>query len=329
MDATIVGLIRKLTAPGLGSTSFETLGFETVHAPARKQLEASTRQFIIGYEFGIEQRDHEGLVARLESLQREFRGFAYEGATMALSMRDVMNPLGRRRTETFLAGPGYDDGPGSRHIFMGYIGLGFALARLPKAMWKRALPRQSKLPDHPSLRGLILDGYGFHMAFFHHEKWVEGRYAPPRYRWPAPHAVAQRVVDQGIGRAMWFIYGGDVERMLKAIERFGPERRADLMSGIGLASSYADGVGGETLDLLWNRAGQYRPELAQGAVFALRARDVSGLVTPENEAAAQRFCGCTVAEASQITVEVAAELPPDPSLATYEEFRRRVRLRFQ
>jgi enediyne biosynthesis protein E2 len=327
----MAGSIRKLlTAPDLGSTSFEALGYDTKHAPARTQLEASARQFIIGYEFGIEQRDHEGLVARLESLQREYRGFAYEGATMALSMRDVMNPLtGKKRTETFLAGPGYDDGPGSRHIFMAYIGLGFALARLPGPMWKRALPRQSKLPDHPSLRGLILDGYGFHQAFFHHKKWVDGQYAPPRYRWPGPHTVTQRVVDQGVGRAMWFVYGGDVERLLEAIERFGPERRADLMSGAGLAATYAGGVEEEALDLLWAKAGQYRPDVAQGAVFALRARDVADLVTPGNEAAAQRFCGLTAAEASQITVEVADSLPQDSSLTTYEEFRRRVRIRFQ
>ncbi|MFL6111498.1 MAG: DUF1702 family protein [Catenulispora sp.] len=331
MAATMVGSIRKLlTAPGLGSTSFEALGYDTGHAPARTQLEASARLFVIGYEFGIEQRDHEGLVARLESLQQEYRGFAYEGAVMALAVRDALSPLpGRRRTETFLAGPGYDDGPGSRHIFMSYMGLGFALARLPAAVWRRALPRQRRLPDHPSLRGLILDGYGFHMAFFDHRKWVQGQYAPPRYHWPAPHVTTQRVVDQGVGRAMWFVHGGDVERLLAAIERFGPERRSDLMSGAGLAAAYAGGVREEALDLLWARAGRYRPELAQGAVFALRARDVSNLITPENEAAARRFCGCTAAEASRIAAEVAERLPPDGSLATYEEFRRRIRLRFR
>lgn len=330
MAATVTGSIRRLlTAPDIGSTSFDTLGYDTRHAPARTQLEASARQFIIGYEFGIEQRDHEGLVARLESLQQEYRGFAYEGAVMALSVRDVMSPLpGRRRTETFLAGPGYDDGPGSRHIFMAYMGLGFALARLPAFLWRRALPRQSKLPEHPSLRGLILDGYGFHMAFFHHAKWVDGQYSPKRLRWPGPHTITQRVLDQGVGRAMWFVHGGDVEQLLDGIERFAPERRSDLMSGAGLAASYAGGVDEEALDLLWSKAGRYRPEVAQGAVFALRARDVSNLITPGNEAAARRFCGCTATEASQIAAEVAAGLPMDGSLATYEEFRRRIRLRF-
>lgn len=330
MAATMTGAIRKrLTAPDIGSTTFAALGYDTGYAPARTQLEASARQFVIGYEFGIEQRDHEGLVARLESLQREYRGFAYEGAVMALAVRDAMNPLpGRRRTETFLAGPGFDDGPGSRHIFMAYMGLGFALARLPAAVRKRALPRQSKLPDHPSLRGLILDGYGFHMAFFHHRKWVENQYTPRRYRWPARHTIVQRVVDQGVGRAMWFVYGGDVERLLEAVDRFEPERHSDLMSGAGLAASYAGGVEEDALDLLWTKAGRYRPELAQGAVFALRARVVADVVTPGNEAAARQFCGCTAAEASQIAVEIAEKLPPEGSLATYEEFRRRIRLRF-
>ena len=48
---------------------------------------------------------------------------------------------------------------------MGYIGIGFALARLPKFLWRRALPDQSKLPEHPALNWMILDGYAFHESF--------------------------------------------------------------------------------------------------------------------------------------------------------------------
>lgn len=251
MASTLTGSIRKLlTAPDIADASFAARGFNTASAPARDQLEASARQFILGYELGIEQKDFGGLIIRLDSLEREFRGFAYEGAVMALSVRDVMSPLpGQKLTERFLAGPDYDCGPASKHIFMGYIGLGFALARLPQFLWQRALPRQSALADHPSLRWLIMDGYGFHMAFFEHRKWLDPEFRVPRTAWRGPAAYTSRVIDQGIGRAMWFVCGGDVDRLYDAIATFAPERRADLMSGAGLAVAYAGGVGAGT----WSR----------------------------------------------------------------------------
>jgi Protein of unknown function (DUF1702) len=330
MAATIAGSLRKrLTAPDTAEASFAARGFDTSNAPAREQLEASALQFIIGYEFGIEQKGFDGLVTRLDSLEREFRGFAYEGAVMALAMRDVMSPLRRPKlTERFLAGPDYDSGPGSKHIFMAYIGLGFALARLPQLMWQQALPEQSKLADHACLRWLIMDGYGFHMAFFHPQKWVHSQYAPSRTAWRGPAAYTNRVIDQGVGRAMWFVAGGNIDRLYDSIGKFAPARRSDLMSGAGLAATYAGGVDADVLKSFWDRAGQYQPEIAQGAVFALRARVVADLVTPANEMAAEVFCGCTAEQASDIAATEIIDLPEDGASPAYEVFRERIQRRF-
>lgn len=331
MASTLTGSIRKLlTAPDIADASFAARGFDTASAPARDQLEASARQFILGYELGVEQKDFGGLVIRLDSLEREFRGFAYEGAAMALSVRDVMSPLpGPKLTERFFAGPDYDGGPGSKHIFMAYIGLGFALARLPRFLWQRAMPRQSALPDHPSLRWLIMDGYGFHMGFFEHRKWLDPEFRVPRTSWRGPAAYTSRVIDQGLGRAMWFVYGGDVDRLYDAIGAFAPGRRADLMSGAGLAVAYAGGVGADAIKAFWDRAGEFAPEVAQGAVFALRARVVADLVTPSNEVAAGVFCGCGAEQASAMAAEDVIGLPDDGALPAYEVFRQRVQLRFR
>jgi hypothetical protein len=330
MTATLTGAIRKrLTAPDIAEVSFAARGFDTSSTPARSQLEASALQFIVGYEFGIEHKDFDGLVTRLDSLEREFRGFAYEGAVMALAVRDVMSPLRRPKlTERFLAGPGYDSGPGSKHIFMAYIGLGFALARLPKPMWQRALPEQNKLADHASLRWLIMDGYGFHMAFFHARKWVHDQYVPRRTPWRGPAAYTNRAIDQGVGRAMWFVSGGNVDRLYDTIGKFAPARRSDLMSGAGLAAAYAGGVDADALKAFWDRAGQYQPEIAQGAVFSMRARVVADLVTPANEMAAEVFCGCTAEQASDIAAAEIIGLPEDGASPAYEVFRQRIQRHF-
>lgn len=331
MAATLPGVLRKLVmVPDPSAAEFPNLGFALDDAPARDQLEHGALQLLLGLEFGIEQKGHAALVTRLEALQEEYRGFAYEGAAMALSLRDAMAPLpGRKLTESFLAGPGYNDGPGSRHIFMAYLGVGFALGRLPRMLWRRALPDAAKLADHPSLQWLIIDGYGFHMAFFEHRKWVDGQHVASGYPWPGPPDYVNRVIDQGIGRAMWFVHGGNVERVLKGVNAFPERRRADLMSGVGLAATYGGGVDKAALEAVVRGAPQYQAEIAQGAVLALRARVVAGLVIPHSETAAQVFCGCSAEQASDIAARDIADLPPDGAVPAYEVFRQRLQSHFR
>ncbi|MFC4032421.1 DUF1702 family protein [Streptomyces polygonati] len=332
MSTTILGSVRKrLVTPATTEISFETRGFEALSAEAKARLEMSALQFLVGFEFAIEHSGHDEIVTRLGTLEREYQGFAFEGAAMALALRDAMSPAaGNRLTETFLAGPGFDDGPGSRHIFMAYLGVGFALARLPRALWRRALPDPGKLADHPTLSWLIMDGYGFHEAFFHHPKWVDRHFVGRGYPYPGNPAYTQRAIDQGIGRGMWFVCGGDVERLLTRIKGFAPNRHPDLLSGAGLAASYAGGVGADDLEALLRGAGEYRPEVAQGAVFALRAREVSGLITEHNEMAAQIFCGMTADEAAQIAAKCVIDLPEDDgAVPAYEVFRQRIQQHFR
>jgi hypothetical protein len=331
MGTTIMGsVLKRLTAPDMSECTFAACGFDTSDAPAQERLETAVMQFLVGYEFAIEQKGHDGLVARLESLERLYRGFAYEGAVMALTIRDVVSPTpGNKLTESFLAGPNYDSGPGSKHIFLAYIGIGFALARLPKALWRRALPEQSRIADNPALRWLIMDGFGFHMAYFDHHKWVDEQYVGQKYPWQGPIDYTNRAIDQGIGRGMWFVHGGNVDKLLAGINKFPPARRADLISGAGLAATYAGGVDVEVLEAFWKGAGEYRPELAQGAVFALTARVVADLVAPHNELAAQVFCNSTAEDAFWLGAADIADLPEDGAVPAYEVFRQRVQKHYR
>ncbi|MEJ3747491.1 DUF1702 family protein [Actinomycetes bacterium KLBMP 9797] len=314
MGSTLRALRRRLITPDASEASLDKRGFHT-KGPARRELLENVGQiFLSGYGDAVETRTVAELEERLERIPRQFRGFAYEGAAMGLAVLDGLPFGGRRRTADLLAGPG------DRHIYMVYVGIGWAMARLPRFRW----PAASTLD--PLLRWLVLDGYGFHQAYFHTARYVHEQYQDPAFRWPADATrwYANHAIDQGIGRALWFVGGADPARVVTLLERFPEQRRADLFAGVGLAATYAGGVGGDDLAALSTLAGGYRPVLAQGAAFAAEARVRAGLVLPHTGAATAVLCGTTPDRAAEITQELRPAQPVDGQLPAYEAWRRSI-----
>ena len=179
------------------------------------------------------------------------------------------------------------------------------------------------------LRWLALDGYGFHQAYFRTPRYVTERYQAPIPGW-SPAEYANRVVDQGIGRALWFVNGSDVQRVAATIEAFPESRRGDLWSGAALASVYAGGADAGELSDMAKLAGQYRSHAAQGAAFAAKARLLAGLVMPGTELGVKVYCDMSVEEAAAVTDEARQALPPDETdTPRYEMWRQLVRKRFE
>jgi hypothetical protein len=206
---------------------------------------------------------------------------------------------------------------------MAYVGIGWAMARLPRFRW----PDGSAFD--PLLRWLVLDGYGFHQAYFRTRRYVSEQYQDPRFPWPqgSQRWYANRAIDQGIGRALWFVAGTDPERVAATIEEFPPERRSDLYSGAGLAASYAGGADEAELRLLWQRAGTYRAQVAQACVFAADARVRAGLVVPHTRVATQVFCGLTPEQAAEVSAVTRPDQPAQSdqdALPAYEVWRQRI-----
>ncbi|MGH8881603.1 MAG: DUF1702 family protein, partial [Stackebrandtia sp.] len=253
----------------------------------------------------------------LETIPTQFRGFAYEGAAMAFAIRDGLPLGGGRHVTEFLAGRA------DAHVYMVYVGIGWAMARLPRMRW----PRADALD--PLLRWLVLDGYGFHQAYFQTAKYVDGQYQRDRFPWPADviGGYPNRAIDQGIGRAMWFVGGCDTTRVATMIDSFPERRRADLYSGAGLAATYAGGADESELHAFQAHAGVHGGVIAQASAFAADARVRAGLVVPHTHVATQVFCGTTPERAAQRAQEVrpdAAELDAEGVLPAYEAWRRRV-----
>jgi hypothetical protein len=289
-------------------------GFHIKSPESRALLETVGGTFLDGYGFAAQARTPAAAEASLEAVPTRFRGFAYEGAAMAFAVRDGLRPGGGRNVERFLAGAG------AGHVYMAYVGVGWAMARLPRIRWSTL-----HSPD-PLLRWLVLDGYGFHQAYFRTGRYVYDLYEDASLPWRDVTArdYASRAIDQGIGRALWFIGGTDVELVASLVERYPGPRRADLYSGVGLAATYAGGATEAELTALWDHAKDHRPKLAQGAAFAAGARGKANLVCPHNEMATKIFCGQPVALARKITDEAMVNLPADGPVPAYEVWRRRI-----
>src|SRR5262245_60393695 len=129
MPAVLGSIRRFMLTPSLASVTFARRGFPVAPSDATRRLEAIPQSVIVGFEWGIEVRDLWELERRIELVEPEMRGFAYEGATMAYTVRDAMAAGRGTRARELLRGPA------QRHTFLTYIGIGFAMARLPRPLW--------------------------------------------------------------------------------------------------------------------------------------------------------------------------------------------------
>lgn len=303
----VPALVARLLRIDPREALFERRGFRSTQAAARRRLERVGEVFLGGYDAALATAPA-ALPARLDECALELRGFAYEGAAMGLALAGILMPWRWRVLEAFAAAA-------SAHCYMVHVGVGWALAalRLPLGPFLRRLD--------PLLQWLAVDGAGFEHGYFHPRRAYERRRVPLRVR-----GYARRAYDQGLGRALWFVEGADVDRVVRAVSAFPEPRRSDLWSGVGLAAAYAGGVAETDLRELHARAGGHRPAVAQGACFAAGARARAGNPAPHTDLACRVLCGLEATEAAAWTERTREGAGDAPS--AYEEWRRRVQARF-
>lgn len=286
------GVIGRLWSHALGrllrlsikETLVSTRGFRVDSPQVAQRLEDIGASFAHGYNTAIRSDDLGALASALQTVAAADSGFAFEGAAMGLALTDCLTP-GRQWFDAFVAGPA------RHHEYMVWVGLGWALARLPVSPL-RALRRYRSIN-----KWLALDGYGFHQGYF---GW---RQAITRQRRPSSLAgSAARVFDQGLGRSLWFVFGADPAAVAPAIEAFDPDRQGDLWSGVGLAATYAGGVEAIGLQALHAAAGRHAPALGQGVIFAAAARRRAGNPVAHAELACQVILGLGLNDAAALAL---------------------------
>jgi hypothetical protein len=309
-------LRRRLMSIPLTETSYEHRGFHAGASPSvRTRLELIGQTFVGGYHAALDDPQPAPLAQRLDQVELERRGFAYEGAAMALALLDELRPWAVGRFQQFLAGPGRP------HQYMVHVGAGWAAARLP---WRRRGFSRYLTKFDPLLRWLVADGYGFHQGFFHSRAHLDECKLPRGLE-----GYARRAFDFGLGRSLWFASGADPSEAARRIERFPADRQGDLWSGVGLASAYAGGVGSDGLGELRRLAGDAQLPMAQGAAFAAKARELAGNPTEHTELACQVLCGLTAQRAAAVTDECLADLSEESNEPAFEVWRKRIQRQLQ
>ncbi len=266
-----------------------------------------------GYHATLEDSRFAVLIPRLEAVDPEYRGFAYEGAGMGLAALDIMAPW-RNRVKEFVEGP---NAPAGHHIYPIYVGVGLALARLHRSP-EKFFPRLD-----PLLCWVVVDGYGFHEGFFAWKRSVERKVVPSSF---SPYA--RRLFDQGLGRCLWFASGALVDRVAALISTFPRERQVDLWSGVGLASSFAGGSNRRELEMLRETAAPFRVQLARGAAVAARGHLDARHTSPHTELACQVYSGLSSEQAAHILDEARKNLPMHSSEPAFEIWSRRTQEQF-
>jgi hypothetical protein len=305
---------RSILGIPLEETTFARRGFRAINTSARHRLEKIGRVFVQGYHAALSEDDPMALAHGLNDIEPDFRGFAFEGAAMGLTLLDYLSLWKKKRLQLFLAEPG------AAHTYMINVGAGWALARIP---WLRRNVKKLLADLDPLLCWLAIDGYGFHEGYFHWRNYVGDARQPSQLK-----GYARRAFDQGLGRSLWFVEGANVEQITVAIARFHEQRRADLWSGVGLACAYAGGVEHDDMESLKSSSQTYLSHLAQGAAFAAKARRRARNESAHTESACQIFCGMTAGEAAEVTDIALRDLSDDEESPAYEIWRQRIRSHF-
>lgn len=312
---TLVRRLRAaLTTPGVREVDPVRRGFRPWEAGASIVAPVG-RSFLDGYRIAMSERDAMQTARQLEDLPRSWQGFAAEGAAMAITVRAALEPWSRRE---FVA---FETATQRRHTYMAHVGLGWALARLPRPLW----PDLSTLDT--AVAPLVLDGYGFHEVFFHSARTLDRRgTAFPVDRWPGGAEAARQSLMQGIGRGLWFYAGGSPRGIAGIVAQFDQRFSGSLWAGTGLAAAYAGGRDRMALEELLAVAGPDSRWVRQGAAFAVEARHRAGTLNEHTPVAAATLCGGPTEDVVSL---VRACRPPEPSgaapdWATYESWRRSV-----
>jgi hypothetical protein len=306
-----VWLRQRILGISPDEASFDRRKFTVNNAAVRHRLEKSGCKFLEGYQAVLDDDRIEPLISRLNTIENEYRGFAFEGAAMGLAILSFLTPWKTDRLHTFI------QRHGDAHAYMVHVGIGWALARFPWQM-KRTFAKM-----HTLLRWLAIDGYGFHEGYFHWHRHLKSVTPPSRFS-----GYAGRVFDQGLGRSLWFVEGADITRIPLVIDSFPLWRRKDLWSGIGLACAYAGALDQQRLKGLRTAAEYYLPHLAQGVAFAAKTRKRAGNPTSHTELACEILCEMSADEAAEITDVALEGLTSNGTEPEYEVWRRRIQTRF-
>lgn len=245
-------VIRKILALDPRRVEFRIRGFDLAEKSHEERLESIGKTFLRGYNLVLSARS---LAAFEQAMAQEpalLRGFFVEGGAMGSALVDSI-PFRRPMLGKFRAR--FEE----RYPLLVHAGTGLAMSKLS---WRgKAIVGALD----PFYRWLAYDGMGYHNVYFQQEKTLN---SPKRIL----TGYASRAYDQGVGRGIWFVSGADIDKSATLVDSMTADRRADIWSGIGLASCYAGPADDNVFLDGYQLAGPNGEWFAQGIAFACSAR---------------------------------------------------------
>jgi hypothetical protein len=233
-------------------------------------------------------------------------GVFIEGAAMASYLMDLVTPWKKNRWQRLLTAVG------DLYPIQLYLGMGMAISQANQPL-KRHLEHLD-----PLLRPFVVDGFGFHSAYFR-----GGDVSSDALNDCKGHL--RRVLDQGIGRSIWFASAGNPETIISKLASIPNRRHRDLWIGLGVAAAFAGGADHRQLTTLAAHAGRHRSSLAQGAAFAAYVRNLSGHSAAHTNAACKIFCSLESTEVAKIVESAFRRIRASKRSRAHDDWQMKVR----
>jgi hypothetical protein len=195
------------------------------------------------------------VLIRLAEFEPRYRSVAFEGAAFG---------VGKNRKLMTLAKFMYK--ADKRHATQLAIGLGWAVAHhdLDVGSYSDMVAKEIRIK--------VLDGMGFYFSMHQRREIIRKQEVPAHI-----NSRQRPGFDQGVGRAIWYITEGEIDKVVTIFNHFPEDRRANLWQGIGVASTYVGGCSDELITELKMASGNYRTRFNKGIRMAKESMRKAGL----------------------------------------------------
>lgn len=215
------------------------------------------KSFVLGYQEALKAPKDE-LPTLFDKATGNSRGFALEGAAMAVTMIDELDKSDQNLLAALL------NGKQENERALCAIGVGWASARLRyPAQWTPSCIYEIQP---------VIDGYGFYQGFFNGHKPKESQYLKLSIH-------EREAYFNGIGRSIWFTRADSLENINTTIEKYPDEDKGALWCGVGTACIFTGND--DHLKKLMELAGSYETAISEGAKKSRRLLDSLLLIKTE------------------------------------------------
>lgn len=186
-----------------------------------------------------------------KTVEKELISVAMEGCSMGIALTSLKTNQSLANWNVFVQEKGIN------YLSQIHVGLGWALAELQ-------LPVQFYIADiDPKWQLRVLDGFGYYCGLFRRREAIRTMSYPTEI----PKELYAGF-NQGIGRFLFYLAQGDVERLVRNIELFPDDRHADFWRGIGIAATFIGGLDKIAIEEMIKSAGEHEKQLLIGVVLA-------------------------------------------------------------